>query len=69
MPASLYNHRVCEALTGSVRASPGEHSAKGMVCLFGCGPEVRSASIGYRVELLGNKCTFEFLLLSEGDAT
>ena len=29
MPASLYNHRVCEALTDPVRASPGEHSAKG----------------------------------------
>ena len=24
---------------------------------FGCGPEVRSASIGYRVELLGKKGT------------
>ena len=27
----MYNHRVCEALTGSVRASPGEHSAKGVI--------------------------------------
>ena len=31
----MYNFRVCEALTGSVRASPGEHPAKGRVTAAG----------------------------------